>query len=502
MWHIVWLKRDLRVCDHLPFAAAAATGGLVVPLYVIEPDYWQLPDVSCRHWLFVRDCLIELRADLQKIGSNLWVRRGSVTDVLYDLLQRAGKIKLYSHEETGNNWTFARDQTLANFCRQQDIAWHEFPNQGVIRRLRNRDDWAQTYAANMQNSPLEAPLHLPTPPDLPIGEIPPSDHLLFRPLNGVTVQAGGRQSAINTLNSFLQTRANDYLKTISRPGISARHSSRLSAALAYGSISAREVTHLTQKRLIDLAAEDRPNAKFMVRNLRAFLSRLAWRSHFMQKLEQQPAIEYRAMHPLLDNLRERGTRRDWLDDWYRGRTGYPLVDACMRSLHENGWLNFRMRALVTSFASYHLWLDWRDTGPLLAGLFTDYEPGIHYSQLQMQSGTTGINAVRMYNPIKQSIDWAADGKFIRRFVPELRDLPIAYLHEPWRAPDRAKDYPPPLVDHSMAVKLARANLSLVWKNPAFREQAQKVWQKLGSRSRLSAKPRAREVDKRQMNLKF
>ena len=117
--------------------------------------------------------------------------------------------------------------------------------------------------------------------------------------------------------------------------------------------------------------------------------------------------------------------------WKNGTTGYPFVDACMRYLRTNGWINFRMRAMLVSFASYQLWLDWKKTSKHLAKLFTDYEPGIHYSQFQMQSGTTGINTLRIYNPLKQSYDHDPQGYFIKKWVPELSDIPNKYIHEPW-----------------------------------------------------------------------
>jgi deoxyribodipyrimidine photo-lyase len=111
-------------------------------------------------------------------------------------------------------------------------------------------------------------------------------------------------------------------------------------------------------------------------------------------------------------------------------TGYPFVDACMRSLNATKWLNFRARAMLVSFASYALNLDWRRFAPHLARTFLDYEPGIHYSQLQMQSGTTYGSPPRIYNPIKQSVEKDPEGEFIRRWVPELRDLSGDAIHLP------------------------------------------------------------------------
>jgi deoxyribodipyrimidine photo-lyase len=191
-----------------------------------------------------------------------------------------------------------------------------------------------------------------------------------------------------------------------------------------------------------------------------------------------------------DGLREAEFDEGRFAAWCTGRTGYPMVDACMRALRRTGWINFRMRAMLVSFASYHLWLHWREPALHLARLFVDYEPGIHFSQVQMQSGVTGINAVRIYSPTKQALDQDPQGTFIRAHVPELRGVPLRFLAEPWRMPPdeqvRAgcivgRDYPRPIVDHVAAVAHAKKRIFAVRRTVAAREEAQGVFETHGSR---------------------
>ena len=248
-----------------------------------------------------------------------------------------------------------------------------------------------------------------------------------------------------------------YSKNISSPLHSTNSCSRLSTYLAFGNISLKQIFYQTNS-YIDKYRKSKSSVSLNLRSINAFKNRLRWRSHFIQKLEDQPDIEYKNLHSAYDGLRENDFNEVFYQAWCAGETGFPFVDACMRSLVDTGWINFRMRAMLVSFAANNLWLDWKKFSHFLSKVFTDYEPGIHYSQLQMQSGTTGINTIRIYNPIKQSYDQDKDGIFIKRWVNELNDYPNEFIHEPWKSPLFRSDYTPPIIDEVETRKMAATKL--------------------------------------------
>jgi deoxyribodipyrimidine photo-lyase len=460
---LVWFKRDLRVRDHAPLAEAQCFEQALA-LAVVEPAWLRSEACHARHLAFWLSCVQRLRDDLAALGLPLLVRVGDMPGVLESLRQEFAFTHLLSHEETGPGWSYDRDRAVARWCRDRAVTWRQWPQTGVVRGLRSRDDWAEKWERRMRSPEAARVRGFRAPAGARVDPLP-----RLSDLGGATsttgVPAGGEREAWHTLEDFLGGRARGYRRAMSSPLTAAEGCSRLSAHLAFGTISMRCVYQATEATLRTTGDRELADA------LRGFAGRLRWHCHFMQKLEDEPQIERRNFSRAHDGLRPGDLTpytpedEDKFQAWCEGRTGYPMVDACMRQVCATGWLNFRMRAMLVSFAAYHLWLHWRRPGVFLARQFLDFEPGIHWSQMQMQSGTTGINTLRMYSPIKQARDHDPGGVYVRRWVPEIG----------------TDAYPPPIVDEREALAAAKQRLYALRKTIAARSEAQAIHQRHGSR---------------------
>ena len=503
---VVWFKRDLRLHDHAALSAAAAQGP-VLCLYVVEPSLWAQPDAAYQHYQFILESLAELDAGLRRRGGQLHIVTAEVCEVLDRLYAVQPFHTLVAHEETGNGLTYQRDLAVGRWCHAHSVGWQEFMQFGVTRRLADRDLWQRKREAHIGLPCLAVPemqfIDLPWS----AGAVPQAAQLRLDPYDPPHRQCGGRRAGVAVLRSFLSERSRHYRGGISSPLKAPDACSRLSTYLAYGCLSMREVAQATRRALADLPAD----ASRQKAGLTAFTSRLYWHCHFIQKLESEPALEFVNLHRGYTGLRE----NEWSDLHFNAlvaaRTGWPLVDACVVMLRETGWLNFRMRAMLVSVAAYPLWLHWREVGLWLARQFLDYEPGIHWSQMQMQSGTTGTNIPRIYNPLKQAQDQDPHGVFVRRWLPAMRRVPDAWLFEPWRMPPELAarcglqigvDIPLPVVDLEAATRTAKERLFALRAQPEIKAATGAILHKHGSRGHPVDGARRKRRDSTQLSLEF
>jgi deoxyribodipyrimidine photo-lyase len=477
--HIYWLKRDLRWTDNPVLLEACARKTSLILLYIFDKEQCDKAlDWDIRHWRFVHQSLMEMQQSLVHMGGGISIFYGYCEEVFTHLLDHYEVKGVLSHEEVGNALSYARDVRMKAFFKKRGILWQEFPHNGIIRGLSHRRDWASHH----QNFLSQRPFSFPNPAvksqfllakGAGVQQFPSALWQALTKEDG-NFQIGGGARGKRVLEHFVEKRAHNYLRHIAKPGLSRESCSRISPYLAYGNLSVREVYHVVAR-----ACQEEGGGK---RDFSGFLSRLHWQGHFIQKFETLCAIEVENMNPAYDRL-HKPLREDWIEKWQLGKTGYPLVDACMRCLVHTGYLNFRMRALLVSFLTHHLWQDWRSGVHHLARQFLDYEPGIHYSQFQMQASTTGINMPRVYNPVKQSIDQDPQADFIKEWVPELGAVPVPLVHQPWRLSAMeqilyhcrlGEDYPWPLVDYQKSAKYAVETLWSFRKSRAVKEENQKI----------------------------
>ena len=497
--NVVWLKRDLRLCDNAAIHDAVSCKKPLICLFNLDSQRIGRSDVSAIHIEWELDCLRSLAQDIEGLGGVIKFNYGNIIEALEKLHHKYEIDSIIANQETGLQWSWDRDKQVAEWCKFNKVKFVEYPSNGVVRKLKTRDDWKKHRDKRISADLLPKPTTLPSPAGCHSDEIPTMEDLGLTSVKLENRPIPGEAAALSTLTSFLNERGRGYRKGMSSPITGEVMCSRISPYLSAGCLTIKQVFHHTvnRQRHIKVNPRSAENRGF-TSSLTSFQSRLAWHCHFMQRLEAEATMDEIAINPELDELLNRQLDQRKFIAWRDGKTGWPFFDACMRYLSATGWINFRMRAMLQSVASYTLWLPWQATGTHLANLFMDYEPGIHWSQVQMQSGVTGINSVRAYSVSKQSIDHDPDGDFIRQWVPELAAVPTEHIHEPWLMSKTEQeqyncridiDYPAPIVDEKAARKEGISKSYKAKGDAGVRRRAKIVFDIHGSRSRQSSKTR-------------
>ena len=472
--NLIWLKRDIRLHDNEAISSAIKSGKRFLIFYAFEKILLHDLHYNERHWDFIKQSIVDINKEL--IGY-----KSKVLSVSSDIIGLCNQIQnfyaidtVYSHIETGILTTYVRDKGFKRYCRNNNINWKENINNGVQRGLLHREKWYEDWECYMQkkqevfNPQEDQILKLDE-----IKEIEKISHpISLETPSDTKFQKGGRSIGIKYLTTFFNERHKEYMFHISKPELSRTSCSRLSPYLAWGNLSVREVFQKGKKV--------KTNAN--TRHIGAFLSRLRWQAHFIQKFEMEHVMENASVNKGYHKLKKSISKK-YQNAWKTGTTGFPLVDACMRCLKETGYLNFRMRALTVSFFTHILWQPWQDATTHLSQMFLDFEPGIHFPQLQMQAGETGINNLRIYNPVKNGIEHDEDAKFIKKWVPELKKLDTIFAHEPYLMTPLeqqlydftlGKDYPNPIVDLKKTRKKASDILWNLKKNPEVKKESKRI----------------------------
>lgn len=484
---VLWLRRDLRLADNPALLAAVQSvrrerTGTLLPVYVWEPRErraWA-PGGAARWWLW--RSLRDLDGRLRALGSRLLVARGDPVDVIATLARETTAAWVVWAEGLEPD-ELADDAALEAALRSEGRDAVVTAQRNLLAHPlagRKKDGgayavftpyWRARLAAGAPDEPLPAPASLPPAPAEPRG----------LPLDGLEAEAArpwadgfaalwtpGEPAAHARLDAFLDGPLADYAAHRDRPDLDG--SSRLSPHLQWGELTARQVWYAVGGALeeagTDLEASVGPpswaeeQAPGLRRSAGAFLRQLGWREFGHHLLAAHP-------HTVTQPLNERFARFPWRDDpdaraaWRSGATGYPIIDAAMRSLWITGWLHNRARLLVGSFLVKDLLLPWQDGAAWFWDTLVDADLANNTLGWQWVGGC-GADAApyfRVFNPVTQGSRFDPDAAFVRRWVPELAGLPAKQAQAPWAASPQelaeagvalGETYPTPVVDHGDA----------------------------------------------------
>lgn len=495
---IIWFKRNLRVSDN-EFFSLLDSNIPTIWVYLFEEEIINQEDFSYFHLKFITESLLDLRENLKKLNINLIVEKTFFEDFINKLEFEWFKIlKIVWTQETWNMASYKRDLRVKKYLKEKNINLLEVANNWIVRWLKNRNEWTKIWNLRMEKEFFEPKVFINN--NFFKDRILKTNEILNYYKNKtkhLKTQTWWETTANKILKTFLDIRCLNYSYNIWKPYESTYNCSRLSPYISYWNISIKTIFKSCIDKINFLKNNKDENSINKIKQINFFLSRIHWQSHFVQKLESDPFIEFKNLIPDFDNIRTKVDKKI-IDDFFNWNTWIPYIDACIICLKNTWWINFRSRACIVSYICNTMMQPWQSISKRLACLFTDYEPWIHYSQLQMQSWTTWINTIRIYNPIKQSKEKDPDWKFIRKWIPKLKDIPNEYIHEPWLYHNKI-----PWYDKKIEIdKLNKIARDILWeiKSNSNKNKIEEVLKKHWSRKKVIKKSKEKIKKTNQLEL--
>ncbi|MFE9538214.1 cryptochrome/photolyase family protein [Streptomyces sp. NPDC006691] len=438
---VVLFTSDLRVHDHPPLRAALASADEVVPLFVLDDAVARAGFAVPNRRAFLADCLTDLDAALRERGGRLVVRSGDVYAAVRQVVLESDADEV--HMSAGvSGYAGRREERLRRMLGAEGRRL--YAHDGVVTAVApgalapaGADSFAvftpywRQWDQVRQRTPLAAPRAVPVPDGLSCDPLPRRHEIV-----GISpaLATGGESEGRRLLASWLSTGIDTYEE--GHDDLAGDATSRLSPHVHFGTLSPVEAVH--RARLAGGAGA------------RAFVRQLCWRDFHHQVLSARPDTAHLDYRPRDDHWRNEADAGEEIEAWKRGLTGYPMVDAGMRQLSQEGWMHNRARLVTASFLTKTLYVDWRIGARHFLDLLVDGDIANNQLNWQWMAGTgTDTRPNRVLNPVLQGKRYDPDGEYVRRWVPELADLPGAAVHEPWKLQglDRARfEYPDPLVD--------------------------------------------------------